>query len=263
MSSPLVHEGAVFVQAAGGIVKVDVATGKVLWITDKSKNGMYDSPFSSPIIETIHQTEQLIALSRSSLQGVDLSSGEVLWSRDVPSFRGMNILTPTIIGNKVLTATYGGKTHMFEVNRKSENKWDIDEVWQQKFQGYMSSPVVVGNYVYLHGRSGRMVCVELSSGETQWTSTKSFGKYCSMVTDGESILTLSDKGVLYSIQANPTEFNIQDEVKISKDPTWAHIGLADNQVFIRSLKSLSVFEWRKEIHGNVTAQTSLLRKPVF
>ena len=31
-----------------------------------------------------------------ALAGVDPESGDVLWSQEVPAYRGMNILTPTV-----------------------------------------------------------------------------------------------------------------------------------------------------------------------
>jgi outer membrane protein assembly factor BamB len=204
---------------------------------------MNSSPFASPRVHTFGDSEQLVSLGRTSLTGISLTDGKTLWEKNVPAFRGMNILTPTFVGSGILTATYGGKAHFFEPTLSGDKNWQVEEKWNQKFQGYMSSPVVVGQHAFLHGRSGRMVCLEMQSGEIKWTSTESLGKYCSMVTNGDKILALSANGKLRLMSANPDKYEVIDTVEISDEETWAHIGLADNQIFVRALNSLSVYQW--------------------
>ncbi len=44
------------------------------------------------MIATLQGKRQLVALTRSTLGGLDPETGDVLWSIPVESFRGMNIL---------------------------------------------------------------------------------------------------------------------------------------------------------------------------
>lgn len=242
--SPIVSGEDLYIQAGGGVIKVDTETGKIKWSSDTSKDAMGSSPFSSPMIHEIQGKKQLVALGRNTLTGISLEDGKLLWSQEVPAFRGMNILTPTFTKNGILTATYGGKTHLFQPSKSEENQWSVKESWQQKFQGYMSSPVLVEDNAYIHGRSGRLVCINTTSGDIKWTSDKSFGKYCSVITDGENLLVLSAKGELFLIPATPEEFKITDTFKVAEDETWAHVGIADDQLFIRSLESLKIYTWK-------------------
>ena len=243
VSSPMIHNGSLYVQAGGGTIKVDPTDGRMLWSSALSRDSMNSSPFASPRVHTFGDSEQLVSLGRTSLTGISLTDGKTLWEKNVPAFRGMNILTPTFVGSGILTATYGGKAHFFEPTLSGDKNWQVEEKWNQKFQGYMSSPVVVGQHAFLHGRSGRMVCLEMQSGEIKWTSTESLGKYCSMVTNGDKILALSANGKLRLMTANPDKYEVIDTVEISDEETWAHIGLADNQIFVRALNSLSVYQW--------------------
>jgi outer membrane protein assembly factor BamB len=48
--SPLVDQGAVYVQAGGSVVKVDAKTGRIQWHTLQDEGGMQGSAFSSPIL---------------------------------------------------------------------------------------------------------------------------------------------------------------------------------------------------------------------
>ena len=78
-----------------------------------------------------------------------------------------------------------------------------------------------------------------------------------MVTNGEKILVLSSNGQLRLLAANPSEYEVFDSFRITKDDTWAHIGLADNQVFIRALDRLSVFEWGESLSTEKVASTQV------
>ena len=111
----------------------------------------------------------------------------------------------------------------------------------------MSSPIIVGNHAYLHGRSGRMVCLNTETGEIKWTSRESLGKYCSMMVQGDRILALSNDGKLRLLAANPDEYQVIDTLKVSDEDTWAHIAMADRQIFIRSLNTLTTWHWEDSI----------------
>ena len=91
VSSPLVSGDHVFVQAGGGIAKLDKFTGKTIWTTLQDGGGMFGSAFSSPVLTTIAGVEQLVVQTRSKLAGVDIKDGTLLWSQDIEAFRGMNI----------------------------------------------------------------------------------------------------------------------------------------------------------------------------
>lgn len=240
-SSPLLDGDALYVQAGAALVKLDKRTGKTLWRVLEDGGGMWGSAFSSPGIGELHGKRQLLVQTRQLLAGVDLKSGDVLWKHEVPAFRGMNILTPTVYKNSVVTSSYGGKAWRFDL-AVSDDKWQLTENWENKVQGYMSSPVVVGDHLYLHLRNQRFTCINLQTGESCWT-TEPFGKYWSLVTDGQSILALDERGVLRLIRANPDKFDLRGEVTISDQPCWGHLSVAGSQVVVRELKAVSSYTW--------------------
>jgi len=103
--SPLVDGNAVYVQAGASVTKLDKKTGMFIWRTLEDKGGMMGSAFSSPVIAKLAGKRQLVVQGREKLAGVDLENGDVLWSQVVPSFRGMNILTPTVVGDAIFTSS--------------------------------------------------------------------------------------------------------------------------------------------------------------
>lgn len=243
--SPLVDGNSVYIQAGGGFAKLDRADGRILWVSVKDGGGMGGSAFSSPVIATLGGYRQAVVQTRSKLAGIDLKSGGELWSIDVEAFRGMNILTPTVIGDRIFTSSYGGGSFLFEVSGSKTDGFKVSQLWRNKVQGYMSSPVVINDHVYLHLRNQRFACIDLLTGKDKWI-TEPFGKYWSLVAAGDRILALDERGELLLIHASPEKFDLIDRRKFSENPTWAHLAVADGQLFIRELESMHVLDWTKE-----------------
>lgn len=240
--SPLVEGDHLYVQAGAGFVKLEKETGESVWRTLDDKGGMYGSAFSSPTTAKLGGIEQLVVQTRTDLTGVEPDNGKVLWKRPIKAFRGMNILTPVIFGQSVFTSSYGGKSLLFNLAKDADG-FSIDQKWENKQEGYMSSPIVIDGFCYIHLRKQRMTCIDLSNGETKWISSESFGKYQSMVSNGKEILALDEDGTLYQIEANPEKLVIKDKRTISDSPSWAHLAIAGNQLFVRELEAIACYEW--------------------
>ncbi len=239
VSSPLVDGDALYVQAANSVCRLNAQTGKVEWRVLKSSEA-FGSAFSSPIIATIHGQRQLVVQTRKELAGLNLADGSPYWQTEVPAFRDMNILTPTILGNKIFTSTYGGSSLMYEIQKQDDGTFSVAELWTNKAQGYMSSPVVINGDIYLHLRNQRFTCINSKTGETKWTTTP-FGKYWSLLTDGKRILALDERGDLLLINVNPNEFELISQLHISDSPSWAHLAIDDVHIYVRTLDELLVY----------------------
>ena len=240
--SPLVVGDHVYIQAGAGFVKLEKETGKSVWQTLKDQGGMHGSAFSSPIMAKLAENEQLVVQSRTTLAGVNPETGKILWEEKIKAYRGMNILTPVIHGNSLLTSSYGGTTLKFDLKNAGQGL-SLEKKWENPQQGYMSAPIIIGDHCYLHLRKQRMTCLDMITGETKWISEKSFGKYMSMVSNGKEILALDEDGTLYRIEPNTEKLVIKESREISKSPTWGHIAISDNQIFIRELKAIACYEW--------------------
>ena len=239
--SPLVDANSVYVQAGASAVKLDRQTGETIWRTLDDGGGMFGSAFSSPIIATLAGRRQLLVQTRVELAGVDLATGNVLWRQKVPAFRGMNILTPVIVGDAVFTSSYRNKSWLYRI-AESSGQFDVETVWSNNVQGYMSTPIVINGHAYLHLQNRRFACINLETGERTWTS-QPFGKYASLVAQGDRFLALDASGRLLLIKANSKEFELVDDQKISDDETWAHLAVCGNELYVRELSSLTVYRW--------------------
>ena len=254
-SSPLVTGSHLYIQAANALVKVEKKTGRTVWRSADSGNTMASGgAFSSPIIAELHGVEQVVVFTRAALMGVDVDSGRVLWSQPVPNFRGMNIVTPVVHEDGFFVSQHRNGSYYYKTVREGEaGRFRVEPVWRNKGSGYMSSPIVIGGFAYLHLGNGRFSCVDLASGEERWR-TKPLGEYWSLLWQGDRILALAEDGTLRLIQANPDRFVLMDEREVAAATTWGHLAMAGDQLFVRELEALSVFRFPAPVEGPVGAR---------
>jgi outer membrane protein assembly factor BamB len=228
------------VQASNSLVKIRKTTGETVWrVLEHGANVMESGAFSSPYLGTIAGRRQLLVQNRVHLHGVDPETGQELWRQEVPNFRGMNILTPVVYKDTIFTSTHQNNSYLYRV-QKGDAGFSSSEVWKNKAKGYMSTPVVKDNFVYLHLGNQRMTCMDLETGETKWTS-EPFGQYWSMVLRGDKILALDERGTLHLVRANPEKFELLDSKELTKSPAWGHLAVAGDEVFVRELNAITAY----------------------
>ena len=245
--SPLLDGDSLYIQGAASVVRINKADGEVIWRAAPEDGGLFGSsmgasPFSSPVIAEVAGLRQLVVQTRKHLQGMDMETGKLLWNVEVPAFRGMNILTPHVMGDSIFTSTYGGGSFRFDVTR-SDDGFAVAEGWKTKAQGYMSSPVTIGDSIYLHLRNQRFTCIDPETGEARWT-TRPFGKYWSMVVNGDRMLVLDQDGSLHLLKANDEEFTQTASMDVSESETWAHLAVANGEIYVRELDAMTVWTWK-------------------
>lgn len=244
VSSPLLDDENLYVQVGTALRKIRKSNGETVWQALADDRAMFGSAFSSPMRATIAEKDQILVQTRSLLGGIDPGSGKPVWTTPVKAFRGMNILPPTPLGNQVFTATYGGGAFAFDVTGK-EGELKATQQWNdEKREGYMSSPVVIDAKIFLHGRDKKFHCLDPVTGKTLWSSEEKFGEYCSMVVQGKRILALDQRGILLLIEADPAKFKLVSQVDLETPPTWAHLAVCGDELYVRHLKGLHLYRWQ-------------------
>ncbi len=221
--------------------KMDQATGKTLWQSCQDGAGQNSSVFSSPAIHTVGGKRQLIVQRRSELAGVDLDTGTKLWATAVPAFRGMSIMTPTVFNDQFFISNYQHPSMMLSVS-KSDSGFSVFEKWKLKARGYMTTPVVIDGFAFTFLQNERFACIDLNMGHQKWVSDK-FGKYASLIANGDQILALTSAGELVLFKANSERFEIIARRPVGSD-SWAHLTVSGDEVFVRNLDELLVLKWK-------------------
>ena len=135
--------------------------------------------------------------------------------------------------------------------KKDNGSWVSGEKWKNgsKSSAYMASPVLFEGYAYLLIQDGNFACYNLKTGKECWRSENRFGSgrhgmYMSLVRQGDQILGLDQGGNLHLIKTNPKEFQLIDSRKVSEQPTWAHLAVSGDQVAVRELNGISLYDWK-------------------
>lgn len=236
--SPLIDGDGVYIQGGGAVLKLSLADGATRWreLADEED----DDAFSSPIITTLAGVKQLVVQTRTRLCGVSVDDGSLLWSETIQAYRNMNVLTPTVIGDQIFTASHSGRSLLFEITR-SDAQWSVQERWSQKVQAYMSSPVVDEDTIYLHSKNERLTAMDIDTGEILWTGSP-MGKYQSLVRNDDVVLVLDESGELLSVKPQRSELTIQERRKVADD-SWAYLAIFKDGLIVRDLNALKVYRW--------------------
>ena len=244
--SPLVVADGVYVQTADSFVKVNKKSGKTVWRClerhEKGSQEMGQGSYSSPDFAVIHGQPQLLVANIDAIAGVDPSSGQVLWKRVLDSYDQGCILAPVACRGGVFTSTRASRTGHYQLTVRGD-QFTITGGWNNKLILYMSSPVVVGDFAYVHLKNGRFACIDLRNGKVNWISNRPFGRYCSMVWHEDRILALTNDGELLLIQANPDRFVLVDTRNISEAETWGHLAMAGDHIYVRERNAIAAYQW--------------------
>lgn len=159
MSSIAVIDG-VAVVLAGELFGVDATTGKVLW-ENKDVTGKDTSP-----VEWSHNgTNYVVVNSEGGKTAcVDPKTGKELWRIDSQAGNS----TPVIVGDTLITY---GSSRKKGLRAFTMSPTGAEPLWT--YQGTSdsgSSPVVVGDYVFVQGER-RVACVNVKTGKEEWRGT--------------------------------------------------------------------------------------------
>lgn len=164
--SPLVDGDKVVVTPGGkggAIVALDKTSGKVIW---KSEGLTDDAQYSSAIIAEAGGRKQYVQLFMKKFAGVDVETGELLWTSDWSQGRTAVIPTPVFHdGHVYITAGYGAGSKMVKIDKDS-----AEDVWENKvMKNHHGGVVLVDGHVYGFSDGAGLLCQDWKSGERVWS----------------------------------------------------------------------------------------------
>ena len=161
--------------------------------------------YSSPDFGVIHGHSQLLVANIDTIAGVHPATGDVLWQRVLDSYDQGCILAPTAYRGGVFTSTRASRTGFYPLTEQG-GTFTISDGWKNKLTVYMSSPIIASDHAFVHLKNGHFACIDLSNGKIRWISNRPFGKYSSMIWQGDRILALTIEGQLLLLAASPDRF---------------------------------------------------------
>ncbi len=247
-ASPLVDGNQVILpvggKKAGCIVAFDRRTGKIVWKALDER-----SSYASPLFANIAGERELVAFTGTRMVGLTHSDHKLLWEHPFTALFEQTIISPVVWKDQVVIAGEAKPTICLKVN-KEDDKTSTSVAWQNAdLSAYMVTPVLAKDHLFgMDQRSGRLVCVDMETGKTKWTSSRLIGGlgYVSLLIANNRIFALTTSGDL-----NVFEVNTEKCVPIVKwKPAgegfnWAHLTVSGSRIYVKDKANLYCYELGK------------------
>ena len=182
VSSPILYEDLLIFPLEGTdvqfVIALDKKTGRQVWRYDRPRE-LYDGikpvyllkSYHTPVVAEINGQPQLINNGAMLVTGHDPLTGRELWR---VRYRNDNPISRIISGRGLLFINAGGNpgaSHLLAVRQGGVGDvTDTHVVWKMTRNApHESSPVLVGNLLYLMSDKGVLTCKQATTGKTLWT----------------------------------------------------------------------------------------------
>lgn len=228
--SPLVYGDLLILNVGSAGLGLDKKTGAVKWQSGKGASGY------SSLVSFESGGKHLVAFAASqSIIALDPTDGKVAWSFPWKTQYDMNAPDPIVSGGKMFVSSgYGHGSALLDISHDQPAV-----IWQTKyFRNHINSSVLWKGYLYgvddVSNTKYELKCVSWATGEVKWDEPK-FGKGALMMADGK-IIGLSDKGMLYVIEANPAGFKPISQAQVLGGKCWTTPVLSNGRIYCRNWK---------------------------
>lgn len=157
-------------------VALDKMTGKILWKTIRSGIGKLHGQsqdkykaYGTPIVFTLDGRPQSLTCAADRLYSYDPATGQEIWCLDYTGFS--NVPTPVFDGKQLYVSTGFNKPEMIAIKASGlqGNVTATHIVWRQKTGAPdQSTPVVVGERLYMVSSGGIASCLNTATGDIVW-----------------------------------------------------------------------------------------------
>jgi len=205
VSSPILYDDLLIVPLEGVdvqfVVALDKKTGRTVWRYDRPKD-LYEGieplyllkSYHTPVIVEVDGTPQLINNGAMLATGHEPRTGKELWR---VRYRDDNPISRIISGRGLLFINAGGNpggSHLLAVRQGGVGDvTDTNVIWTMTRNApHESSPVLVGDLLYLMSDKGLLTCKQATTGKTLWTERLD-GDYGASLLYAEGRIYMSNK----------------------------------------------------------------------
>jgi outer membrane protein assembly factor BamB len=206
------------------LIALDKATGKTIWKTDRTTDfkdlgpdgkpqmeGDLRKAYTTPLMITPKSGEPwFISTGAKATYGYDAATGKERWNVVYDGFS--NASSPVYShGLAIINTGYGkAQLHAYKVNDSTRGLLPRDQLaWEcLKRVPQRSSPVVVGDYLFMVDDGGFASCLEVKTGAVKW-SERLEGNFsgCPLVANGR-IYSCSEQGDGYVLEPTPANLTV-------------------------------------------------------
>jgi outer membrane protein assembly factor BamB len=221
------------------LVCLDKRDGKILW-----KAGQDEAAYSSPIIATLAGVKQVVFFNADALMGVARADGSVLWRVPFRTGAKRHAATPVIVGDAVVVNSQTIGLVATKIVREGAALRAVPLWANNQLKINLSTPVLVGDYLYSEGPGATYICADARTGETKWR-VPGFGSSgtanASTIALGANLLILTDEGELVLIAARADQYTELSRLQVC-GKNWNFPALANGRLYVRDSRELICYE---------------------
>lgn len=246
-SSPIIYDGKVIVQCdqqkGSLILAVDVKTGKQVWRTARDELPSWGTPTVYPG----KNRSELVTNGSNFIRGYDPATGEELWRLGGSS----KITAPTPVYSDDLIIVASGRhpeRPIFAIRPGANGDISLEGdatsngsvawSWTRR-GGYMPTPLIYRDHVYVLNNDGRFACYGLAGGDEIYYERiphRAHGFSASPVAADGKIYLAGEDGLVFVVEAG-TELKLLAKNPLG-EPLMATPALSDGVMYLRGSKHL-------------------------
>ncbi len=250
-SSPLLHEGVLFLQNLQGmftddpsyVLAVDAASGETIWKVDRPTDALHETPdsYSTATLAEVDGGSVLIVSGAGYVTGHSLETGKEVWRagglnpNDARNYR--TIASSLVVDDIVLVPSRRRPFIAFRTDGKGDVT-NSKRLWSSDYGPDVPTPTSDGKRLYIIDDRGIALSLNVRDGSTVWDRTRiEPGTYSAspLLADGK-IYAISEEGTTTVLKAGD-EFEILAVNRLD-DYTLASPAQAGNRIFIRTAEYL-------------------------
>lgn len=251
-SSPILYRNLLIIHCDGTdqrfVAALDKNTGELVWRADRSvqlddKKGTHKKAFSTPLVVSYDDGDQLISPAASQVSSYDPLTGKEIWRVRYEGYS--NVPRPVAGFGMVFINTGYMKPHLLAIHLGGQGDvTDSRVVWDYYWQvAAMPSPLLIDHRIYMVNDWGNATWLDAHRGEDLWRH-RLRGKY--------SASPIYDRGRIYnfSLEGKSVVLEAADEINILAtnhlaEGIRASPAVADGALIIRTLSHLYRIEAAK------------------
>lgn len=233
-SSPIAYQDTLILQAGGkgqAVMALRQRDGSVAW-----RSGDFLSAEAAPILIDVDGQTQLVVVGGQTVNGLDPSTGDILWTHPHDTDGDMNNSMPVWGPDNILfvTSAYNQGSRGLRLTR-TEGRTRVEELWfTNRFRLMFSNGLRLGQHIY--GTSGDfgpafLGALDVRTGEVAWQE-RGFGR-ASLVHTGDTTIVMDEDGDLALVRLSPSGMERLAETRIFGTTSWTAPTIVGTTLYAR------------------------------
>lgn len=181
-----------------GIVALDTTTGKVRWRTPRPQGLSY----STPIEVALSDSPQLLLSGNNQIVSYDAKTGEKQWSKSGST----RATCGTMVWDKQLGYAFASGGYPDSFTLAIDVAGDQSIVWQKRVKCYEQSMLSHDGYIYAVTDRAVAYCWRAKDGEEMWKQRLEGRYSSSPLLVGNKIYVTNENGTIYVFEATPEKY---------------------------------------------------------